>query len=275
MLLKPYNQINKYKNDPYSQTYQGEVVENNDPNKLKRIKVNIPLWDNLTDDQLQWVVPDSSIGASAEVDKHNIPEIGSTVTVYFNNNVPEDRRYTGANVSTATKCSLYDEDYPNTYGEKDSIGNFTMHNKKTGVSLFRHNSGTEVQMDPDGSFIVTNKTGAYIACDTAGNLRASGKSFTAIADDEINLTAQRVNINAESLLNLKGDYIELNGNTSCTTTAPYSRFEGAITTFNTEEVRVSKSFSVESAPNFTYFDPFSKSYVEFSSGILVSKIFAG
>ena len=130
-------------------------------------------------------------------------------------------------------------------------------------------------MDPDGSFIVTNKTGAYIACDSNGNLRASGKSFTVIADDELNLTAQRVNINAESLLNLKGDYIELNAATNCTTTAPYSNFEGAIATFSTEEVRVSKSLSVDSAPNFTYFDPLSKAYVEFSSGILVSKIFAG
>ena len=275
MLLKPYNQIDKYKEDPYSQTYQGQVVDNKDPEKLKRIKVNIPIWEDYTDDDLQWVCPFGDASASPNSDKHNIPSIGSIVTVSFNNKNPEDPRYSGAGITTDTKCSLFDEDYPDTYGEKDDIGNMVMHNKKTGVSLFRHNSGTEIQMDPDGSFMVMGKTGAYAAIDSSGNMRLSGSSLTFVADEDINISGQRVNIHAESLLNLSADFIEQAAKSGITSSSWYHTFTGAIMNLETQEVKVAKTLTIESSPSFSYFDPFSKAYVDFSKGVLVSKVYAG
>ena len=272
MLIKPINQLSKGKIDAYKQTYTGEVLDNNDPDKLKRIKVNIPLWDMYTDDQLQWVAPESSSSSSPDVDNHNIPEVGSTVKVFFENGNPENPRYTGAGVTEDTKCSLYDESYPNTYGEKDSIGNFTMHNKETGVSVYHHNSGTEIQMDPDGSYLISNKTGAYVACDASGEFRISGTKMVIIADDEIDISATRVNIAATNLLNLKGGYVEITGEQKLDCNAPYVNIYGALCNLASTEVKVVKSFSVESACNWTFTDPIGKKQLDFTKGILVASV---
>lgn len=273
MLLKPLNQLDKGKQDPYAQSYTGEVIDNNDPEKLKRIKVNISIWDTLTDDQKQWVVPESSSSASADTANHNIPEVGSIVKVFFNNNDPNDPVYTGAGVTEGTRSSLYDEDYPNTYGEKDSIGNFTMTNKETGVTVYHHNSGTEIQMDPDGSYMISNKTGTYVACDEAGNFRIHGAKVSVIADDELSLSSRKITLSAKNNLNLVSNNIELIGNESLKTNSPNTEVNGNICNFKSGIVTIAHAFSVESCGNWTLYDPLSKKYVEFVNGVLKTAVF--
>ena len=271
MLLKPYTQMDKNNLDPYEQTYVGEVLDNNDPDKLKRLKISIPIWDMYTDEQLQWVPPAGNAGASANVDKHDIPEIGSSVTVYFNNKNPDDPRYTGVNVTESTKCSLFDEDYPNTYGEKDSIGNFVMHNKKTGISVFHHNSGTEVQCDPDGSFIVTGNSGCYASCDADGHFRFSGTSFTVIAAEDLKLAGTRVSIAAANALQLKANFLEIIGNNSLSLQSPETTTSGGKLTFENSSVHVVNSMSIEKGASYTIHDPFGKVTAQWVDGVLLTK----
>lgn len=275
MLLKPINQIDKGKQDPYAQTYIGEVIDNNDPERLKRIKVSISLWDMLTDEQLQWVTPESSTSSSPDTDNHNIPEVGSSVKVSFNNNDPNEPVYTGAGVTESTKCSLFDEGYPNTYGQKDSIGNFTMHNKETGVSVFHHNSGTEVQIDPDGSFALMNKTGSYIACDKEGRIRCHGSSIDLIAEDELNLSATNIKMKSINGTTIEGTYIEVKASQELSCDAPETNMYGKICNFNNASVSIAHAFSVDSCGSWTYYDPFTKKYVEFVKGVLKTSLFIG
>lgn len=271
MLIKPYNSIFTDTLDAYEQTYEGEVIDNNDPEKLKRVKVHIPIWDMYTDDQLQWVSPMGTIGASPNVDKHNIPEIGSKVTIVFNNKDPEDPRYTGASVTESTRCSLFDEDYPNTYGEKDSIGNFVMHNKNTGISVFHHNSGTEIQMDPDGSFMIqSGSSNTSVSIDNQGRVFIHASVINMAVTEEINMSADRVNIEGRNLLKLMGTVVDIKGDDSMELGAKYSKITGAQLTLEPKEVRVVEAFKVESAGSYVFDDLYGKTKLVFANGVLSS-----
>ena len=270
MLLKPYNQIDKDKKDPYSLEYTGMVVENNDPDKLKRLKVNIDVWDYMVDDQLPWVLPEGKLGNSANNDSQNIPEIGSEVTVYFRNNDPNDPRYKGAEITQATKCSLFDEDYPNTTGEKDSAGNFTMHNKRTGISVFHHNSGTEIQMDPDGSYTITGKCGCTARCDAEGNFTFKGTSMKIVADEEINLQSERIKLQANNGLDIIAGTVDVNGNTKVSLTSPDVQFNGPKATFNNNIVTINNQLCVVKGGDYQLIDFVGKSLLMFNNGILTN-----
>lgn len=228
MLLKPYGILEEDYLNPYEQSYVGKVVDNNDPKRLKRVKVLIDIWDYMTDEQLPWVKQqgDGTNGNSPDSSQHNIPEIGSEVRVVFPSKNADDPQYTGMETTEANKCSLFDEDYPNTYGGKDSIGNFTMHNKKTGISVFHHNSGTEVQMDPDGSYTVTSKSGAYVRCDASGAFSFWAPNVTFNVDDKVLVNATRMEFCAQHNIDLNADNINLNGTTSVNAKAPVVNLVG-------------------------------------------------
>lgn len=216
MLLKPYSIIDKGDSNPFNNVHIGIVVDNNDPEKRKRIKVQIDPWYYLPTEKLPWVKQDGngSVGNSPDETIHSVPEVGADVSVYFKNGDPDDPVYKGVETTEANKCSLFDEDYPHTHGEKDSIGNFTMHNKKTGISLWHHNSGTEVQYDPDGSFTITNPTGAYAHCDSTGNWTFWGASMKFNIDGEFNVNATTINMTATKSATLKGDTTKVIGSQS-------------------------------------------------------------
>lgn len=199
--------------DVFKLTHIGKVVDNNDPEKRKRLKIIIDPWEYLEDKDLPWVkqAGDGSVGNSPDTSTHNIPEIGADVSVYFKNGDPEDPVYTGVETTESNKCSLFDEYYPNTYGKKDSKGNFEIHNKETGISVYHHNSGTEVQQDPDGSITITNPNGAYAHCDEAGNWKIYGPNLKFVADDTIEMQAANIKMQATKSLNIGGNTTQLGG----------------------------------------------------------------
>lgn len=222
MLLKPFGILKDIdKKDPYTQSYTGVVVDNNDPLKLKRVKVLIDLWDYLTTEQLPWVRQkgDASTGNSPDNSQHNIPEIGSEVRVSFPTNNPNEPEYSGIETTTANKCAVFDEDYPNTYGHKDSAGNITIHNKNTGISVFRHNSGIQVQFDKSGAFTVTNPHGAYAHCDAMGNFKFYGPTMEFNADDKITFNATNIDLFATHTIDMKADMIKQYANNNASINA--------------------------------------------------------
>ena len=172
MLIKPFLPILNTKKNPAEQSYLGTVEDNNDPDKLCRIKVRIAPYTDMTTDELPWACPlsSSSSGNSPENGGVDIPDLGSQVRVEFPSRDLTAPYYRGAEINQLNRTTLFDDDYPNTYGRRDSNGNFYRVNKKTGIAHFQHESTTNMQVTADGSVTVSLRGGAYFSFSSYGTM---------------------------------------------------------------------------------------------------------
>ena len=213
MLLKPYTVLNDEQRDPFTLKHIGVVVNNDDPEKRKRLQIHIDPWDYLEDKDLPWVKQegDGAVGCSPSESSHHIPEIGAEVTVYFKNNDPNDPVYTGVETTEANRCTLFDEGYPNSYGNKDSVGNYEIVNKDSKTTVRQYASGTTVRAEEDGTYTIETADGNYVKIDGNGEVWIKGPKIHICADDDLDMRATRVNITATNQLKLNGQAVTLNG----------------------------------------------------------------
>ena len=119
-----------------------------------------------------------------------------------------------------------------------------MHNKRTGISVFHHNSGTEIQCDPDGSYTITGKSGATARCDTEGNFTFKGTSMKVVADEDIDMQATRIKLTAVNGLDINAGAIDINGKTNLNMTSPMVKFNGTKCEFSMNSVVVDNTFQL-------------------------------
>ena len=216
MLIKPFSILFKDQVEPTAMSYLGSVVDNNDPQKLGRIKVRITPYSELATQDIPWASPKlGSHGNSAEYGGLNVPEVGSQVRVDFPNRDFTAPYYSGAELNTMNRTTFFDEDYPNTYGFKDSVGNFYRINKERGTVQFQHFTSTNAQVAPDGSIKVSLSNGAYFILDNGNNfeldigaLNISGSSDGSLvikANNEITLDAQKITLKGTLYTGKKGN----------------------------------------------------------------------
>lgn len=220
MLIKPFSILLKEQDDPASMSFLGCVEDNNDPDKVGKIKVRISLYSELSTEDLPWAYPLlGSHGNSVEYGGLNIPEVGSQVRITFPSRDFTAPYYSGAELNKVNRMTFFDDDYPYTYGYKDSIGNFIKINKEKGTAQVQHTSSTNMQVAYDGSVKVTLAGGAYFIFDNGknfdlniGTLDISGSadgSLEVQANNEINLTAGTFNIEGDVVI--KGNFQPSNG----------------------------------------------------------------
>lgn len=205
MLIKPYTILFKDQVEPSAMSYLGFVEDNNDPKKIGRVKVRIAPYSELSTADLPWASPKlGTHGNSSSYGGLNVPEVGSQVRVDFPSRDLTAPYYSGAELNEINRTTFFDEDYPNTYGYKDSIGNFAKINKERGTVQFQHYTSTNAQVAPDGSIRVSLSNGAFFIFDNSnsfelniGTLDISGSgdgSFNVKANNEINLEAGTINL---------------------------------------------------------------------------------
>ena len=220
MLIKPFSPLIKEQVDPTTMSYVGNVVDNNDPKKLGRVKVQISVYSDLKIDAIPWASPLlGSHGNSQDYGGINVPEIGSQVRVTFPSKDFTAPYYSGAELNETTRTTFFDDDYPNTYGYKDSVGNFIRINKERGTAQVQHSSTTNMQVAPDGSIKVGLAGGAYFIFDNSNNfdlnigtLDISGSADGSLNIDynnEINISTGQMNITGN--VNIEGDLNLKNG----------------------------------------------------------------
>jgi hypothetical protein len=163
MLLIDENSNTNNFNNIFDNIHLGTVVDNNDPEKIGRIKCTVfGLYEDVTN--LPWITAMQSnfLGGSNNSGFLSIPEIGSYVVVSFPTRDIYSPFYSGNILTKATKNTSFDSDYPNVYGFKDSKGNLFKLNKTTGEVNFTHNAGTDIVIHPDGHIEIGTNSSEYI-----------------------------------------------------------------------------------------------------------------
>lgn len=215
MLIKPFASIIAREKELATMSYLGTVEDNNDPEKLGRVKVHIAPYENLTTEQLPWSSPKAgSCGNSPTNCGMNIPEIGSQVRVFFPSQDTNTPHYEGAEYNETNRCTFFDDDYPNTYGYRDTVGNFVRVNKVKETIELQHSSTTNLRVAADGSAQISLSNGSTFTFsnyngfefDVKGaSISASGLGDVDIeSNSQVNIDTNTVNINAPSI-KLNGD----------------------------------------------------------------------
>lgn len=197
MLIKPFKQlIEDYHRKKEAQEYDGFVEDNNDPKLLGRIRVRTELYDDVESSALPWCYPTPPyfLGNSKNSIMFSVPEIGSQVKVYYPTHDKTTPFYKGMEFNELNKCTFFEEDYPNTYGFKDSRGNFYIVNKAKDITQYQHSSGTNIKIESDGTYTITTPDGSYIYSDCNGNMRMCGTTLTVNMTESINLNAPSINV---------------------------------------------------------------------------------
>lgn len=136
----------------------GKVVDNNDPNQFRRLKVEIKeLWDCPTAD-LPWCIPDTLCvaGNTNTCGGFGVPIVGSIVYVTLQDGDPHFPMWVGMPTNQQTKLSgVAATNYPHRYGIMDNKGNYWYVDRQTDDYEFYHKSGTKIHIDPDGKVTVT------------------------------------------------------------------------------------------------------------------------
>ena len=164
MLIKPFSSIIAREREMATMSYLGTVEDNKDPEKRGRVKVYAAPYENMTTEELPWACRQGDPhGNSPDNAGLNVPEIGSQVRIYFPNQDMTAPYYTGAELNDINRSTFFDENYPNTYGYKDSKGNFMKINKEKETIHLQHSSTSNVKVSPEGSMQVELSNGSYFS----------------------------------------------------------------------------------------------------------------
>lgn len=197
MLIKPYGPIIETMKPTTDESYIGIVADNEDPKKLGRVRVFCSIYEDIDLDALPWCFPtlNTFLGNSPDAVTFSVPEIGSQVRVTFPTKDKYAPYYSGCEMNERNKCTFFDDDYPNCYGSKDSVGNFTKINKRTGINTYQHMSTTNVEILGDGTTTFTTPNGQYMQIDPKGNIIGEigsvsliGSGYFSFSNDGTNFT---------------------------------------------------------------------------------------
>ncbi len=130
------------------------VVDNNDPLRIQRVRVRIPILHNgVQDSQLPWVAPQdmNGVGHGGGASSQFVPVVGSLVKVIFKNGNPHMPEYTAKVLVPGNVSPVLAVNYPNRWGIVDPKGNQFWVDMQAGDAEFLHHSGTLVHINNDGS----------------------------------------------------------------------------------------------------------------------------
>lgn len=149
------------KNDPLAVPLKGTVVDNNDPKKLGRVKVQIPgVLEDSDFTKLPWIYPKNAVGFGGTPDGSDlsVPTIDAELTIEFPYKEVYFGFYTGYQRSETTRQGLFFEDYPFSYGKRDTQNTFFKVNRAKRYAEFRHTSRTRFLIEREGELTAESKS---------------------------------------------------------------------------------------------------------------------
>ena len=195
--------------------WTGKVVDNDDPDKLGRVKIVVfGYYDELAEFALPWAVPDLGyIGGTNG--NFVVPEVGTFVRGYFDQGDIQKPIYDSIAFSEMTARNLMKnqlvnklEDYPHKMVllETDQ-GDYLTLNRKDGETLFHHRTGLTITIGGDGTLTINTgssfaEKGKFIVnCDGETQIETQG---------DVKITSLTGNVNIDAV----GGMVNLGRNTS-------------------------------------------------------------
>ena len=141
MLYKVSQFAAKHQNKMHKR-HRGIVVDNQDPNKLGRVRVSIPgIYNESDKDKLPWIyalTPHGDAGNEKQATV-NVPRMGSALSITFTNGSAYHGLYDSALVSENNIANEpFKDGYPDIRGSVDRNGNVTTYNAKDGSYSYKH-----------------------------------------------------------------------------------------------------------------------------------------
>jgi hypothetical protein len=135
---------------PLRGVHRAKVTDNNDPKKLRRVKVEIKGIFEGDSSKLPWVFPKPTADLGGGYGFLCVPEKDLEIVVEFPLNNPYAGFYTSYTVNSLTHHADLDDDYPNTWGFLDSTGFKIKINKQQKKIDIVHPSGYTLSLDSAG-----------------------------------------------------------------------------------------------------------------------------
>lgn len=135
--------------------HRGTVLDNDDPLQLGRLKVEVIGHFVGETEDLPWVHPQNpyGLGGKSDSSSFSVPEVGSELIVIFPFRNIYAPVYVGYWQNTINHQTDFDENYPETYGFRDSTGTVFKINKEVGYLELVHKSGTKIMINDAGDLM--------------------------------------------------------------------------------------------------------------------------
>ncbi|MDW8323755.1 MAG: phage baseplate assembly protein V [Burkholderiales bacterium] len=203
--------------------YRGHVVDNEDPQRLGRLRVRVPAL--LGDAVTAWALPCMPCGGAAGHGWFCVPEVGAQVWVEFEggdlnypiwvgtfwqqpSDVPQE-------VTAQTTTRLFRTAGGHVLMLEDAVGGERI--------LLQHAGGASLEIDPDGTVALTDQGGARLSLDAAANrvvledahgntlaLSAAGASLEDAHGNRLEMAAPGVRVQAGRIV-IEGSQVLLGG----------------------------------------------------------------
>jgi len=185
-------------NELTNRKFYGVVVDNNDPEKLQRIKLRIAgLHDDLKDEDLPWTFPSNANthnnGGGTTGQLGPIPPVGTKLHMKYHDDSMYHGYYEGSVTTKEQRLKSlttgdHGKDYPNVHGTEDASGTLHAINTKRDTVDYTHVSGTgwsidgsgNLQVNVNGGYDNKNKDATKGKYPTGANFRITGNATVVI-----------------------------------------------------------------------------------------------
>ena len=164
-----FNNLNQFESPDYTVPFMGKVIDNKDPKKLQRVKVEVPNLLTGSPEDLPWCFPaqHSLFGMTDTAYSVGVPVIGSYVMIEFQSG---DIHYGMVKSCLHTaKSEVSGElatNYPNRRGWLDPSNNLFYIDITSGQVIvhFLHKSGTRLTIQDNGKIVVHSVDDIEYSC---------------------------------------------------------------------------------------------------------------
>lgn len=182
---------------------KGIVMDNQDPKKLGRVKCMVRGLIEGETRYLPWCYPKNpyGLGGGGNEQPYNssfsVPEVGTELEITFPYGDIYHPMYSCFWQSAETHQTGFDSDYPESYGFRDSTGNYIKVNKAQGYMKVKHGpSGSYFDIDRNGN--VTIHVSGQLRIDVEKDIILSGRgAWTWYTDKNLKIDAARIDLNKD------------------------------------------------------------------------------